>query len=193
MSNRIEAFCILMCCAWELALKAEIAKVSGREAIYYAGHAHRTLCLRDLAARTWPTERDPVRRNLEFLADLRDNAIHLLIAELQPELARLFQATVLNYLAWFEEQGGYRPLQDAGAGLISLVVDSHGIGTAQIRNKYGDMAGEDVEEFLDRFRHEDAEFQSQQFAVSVDYRLVLTKKASEGDISLAPGERTHGS
>lgn len=56
---RLESFCILLCNAWELLLKARIAQVYGRQAIYYSrkkGESLRTLSGKDCSQRVFPNQ-----------------------------------------------------------------------------------------------------------------------------------------
>jgi hypothetical protein len=97
-NNRVEVFCIMIINAWELLVKAEIITNLGENQIYYKEDTSRTLALRDAVKKVIANEKDPVRKNIEYLADLRDQAMHLLIPELQSHVSRLFQATIFNYI-----------------------------------------------------------------------------------------------
>ena len=88
---RLETFAYLICNAWELMLKAKIIQDDGdRKSIYYKkkrGEPRRSLSLRDCLRRVFPDDFDPTRRNIELVADLRDEATHLVIGQI-PNAAR---------------------------------------------------------------------------------------------------------
>jgi len=78
---RVEVFCYLICNGWELLLKAKILEdADTRNAIYYKkqrGKPRRSPSLRDCLNRVIPNQNDPERRNVERIAELRDEAVHL--------------------------------------------------------------------------------------------------------------------
>lgn len=100
--NRVEAFAIWMINAWELLLKSIAATELGYKSLFYQDSEH-SLCINKILQKLCTekkifTDKDPVKRNIELLIDLRDKSIHLLIPELQPQLGRLFQSSVFNYI-----------------------------------------------------------------------------------------------
>lgn len=188
LSNRVEGFTIFVINAWELLLKAELFKNSGRAAIFYqAPNDSRSLSLRDVLKKRMK-ENDPVRHNIETLEEIRDDAIHLFIPRILPEFSRLFQATVLNYCARYRKENKRHPLAGQNTGLLSLVVDEPSPEIMQLKHEYGTETAERIKQFLDKFRTLESEFESSEFAVSVEYKLVLTKKEIESDVVLSSGD-----
>lgn len=187
LRNRVESFAILIVNAWELLLKAELAETSGEAAIYYAD-SPRSLSLRDVIKRLMP-ENDPVRLNLERVESIRDDAVHLLIPELQPHFARLFQASVLNFVERAHRTTGRHPLDGESPGLLSLVLDGPPIDIAVLRLEYGEATAERVAKFVSDFELQERSVSSQSFAVSVEYKLVLTKRAEGADLALTTGSQ----
>jgi len=188
LANRVEVFAILMANAWELLLKAEIIEASGElSSVYYPKVPERSLSLRDVVKKRFPKESDPVRKNIETLADLRDKAVHLLISELQPHLSRLFQSAVLNFIDRFRQDTG-TDLFDGAGGMMSLIIDREAATIAAIKQRFGDKVAVEVEAFLQRFMAEEEEQATTKFAIPIDYRLVLTKANQDGDIVLTHGE-----
>src|SRR5205085_2145272 len=103
---RVESFCYLLCNAWELLLKAKIVLDSGdRTAIYDSDWRERrrnglpphTIRFGQCVERIFRNDADPIRRNLFCVVDLRNEASHLIIAQLPKDVLSLFQACVLNY------------------------------------------------------------------------------------------------
>lgn len=182
LGNRVEAFTIMMVNAWELMLKAELAKRDGTASIFKEGDF--SISIREAMCKLIDSS-DNVAKNLETLILLRDHAIHLLIPELQPQLSRLFQATVLNYQKRYKFLMGNSPLAGQSVGLLSLIVDGCEPEVAVIKETYGELTASQVKSFLGKFTDMARECDSDEFSISVDYKLALTKKSSESDLSLS--------
>jgi hypothetical protein len=189
MKNRVEAFAIMMVNAWELLLKAEILKSDGYEKIFYEGD--KSISVSDAVKRRLQ-EKDPVRMNLETLIDLRDHAIHLLIPELQPQLSRLFQATVLNYQTRYRNEMGNAPLAGQSVGMLSLVLDGPTPEVALIQQLYGKHTAKSVAKFIQNFNETSKKIDSTEFSIPVDYRLALVKREDDSDLSLSVGDSGEG-
>lgn len=189
MKNRVEAFAIMMVNAWELLLKAEILKAEGYGRIFYDGD--KSISISDAVKRRLQ-EKDPVRINLETIIDLRDQAIHLLIPELQPQLSRLFQATVLNYQTRYRNEMGNAPLAGQSVGMLSLVVDGPALEVALIQKLYGTHAAQSIAKFIQRFDETSKKIDSTEFSIPIDYRLALVKREDESDLSLSVGDAGEG-
>ena len=189
MKNRVEAFAIMMVNAWELLLKAEILKAEGYGRIFYDGD--KSISISDAVKRRLQ-EKDPVRINLETIIDLRDQAIHLLIPELQPQLSRLFQATVLNYQTRYRNEMGNAPLAGQSVGMLSLVVDGPALEVALIQKLYGTHAAQSIAKFIQCFDETSKKIDSTEFSIPIDYRLALVKREDESDLSLSVGDAGEG-
>lgn len=100
---RVETFCYLICNAWELLVKAKVLvdADNDRNAIYRGkkkrGERRESLSLRECLDRVIPNKSDPERRNIECIADLRDEAVHLVLSGVPTDVLCLFQACVINY------------------------------------------------------------------------------------------------
>lgn len=189
LKNRVEAFTIMMVNAWELLLKAEVLKVDGYDKIFYDGE--KSISISEALKRRLQ-QKDPVRINLETLIALRDQAVHLLIPELQPQLSRLFQATVLNYQTRYRNEMGNAPLAGQSVGMLSLVVDGPEPDVAIIQKIYGKHAAKSVEKFIKSFDETSNEMNSNEFSIPVDYKLALVKREDESDLSLSVGDTGEG-
>ncbi|EML9988347.1 TPA: DUF3644 domain-containing protein [Citrobacter amalonaticus] len=187
LNNRVEAFTIMMVNAWELFLKAEILDALGEDKVFYKNG--KSISITDsLLLRL--QNNDPVKLNIETLIQLRDQATHLLIPELQPQLSRLFQATVLNYQERYRNQMGNSPLAGQSVGMLSLVIDGPEPEIGIIKESYGDITALEVSNFLKQFKDASKEIDSDKYSISIDYKLALTKKPSNSDLTLSVGD--HG-
>ena len=136
LSNRVEAFAIMMVNSWELFLKAEVLYLLGHEKVFYSNGKSISIS-NALPLRL--QNNDPVKKNIETLIQLRDHATHLLIPELQPQLSRLFQANVLNYQERYKNQMGNSPLSGQSVGMLSLVIDGPEPELGVIKESYGEL------------------------------------------------------
>ncbi|WP_375602259.1 DUF3644 domain-containing protein [Enterobacter hormaechei] len=184
LENRVEAFCILSVNAWELLLKAELIKSVGMHSVFNKNGY--SICISD-AINKRLQQNDPVKKNLDVLIELRDGAIHLLLPELQPELSRLFQANVLNFQQRYLNETGMSPLAGQSVGMLSLVIDGPKSDLMTIKENYGEMTANVAKEFLTRFHNTIEEQNSNEFSISIDYKLTLTKSEKDSDLSLGIG------
>lgn len=194
---RVETFAYLICNAWELLLKAKIIDDSNnRRAIFYPrkrGEVPRTLALRDCIKKVFPNENDPTRRNLECIAELRDEAVHLVISQVPKSVLSLFQSCVLNYhrrlVGWF----GISLSGRVSVGMMTIVYDfspeQFDLENPILRRQLG----REVIEYLEGFQTGvTEEFErlnrSAEFSIDINYKLALVQKAGDADIVLTKGE-----
>lgn len=195
---RVESFTHLICNAWELLLKARVLDVqTSRDAIYYRtkrGDPKRTISLRDALIKVVPNEKEALRRNLEVVADLRDEAMHFVISEVPNDVLLLFQACVINYHKKLNEWFGISLSDRVTVGMMTIVYDlspgSFDLGSPAVKRRLG----KDVAAYLAQMQKKiQAEFttlqRSPEFSIGVDYKLVLTKKPGDADIVLSTGEK----
>src|ERR1700694_2681067 len=87
---RVETFAYLICNAWELLLKAKLLQnTKSKDELFYKlekNKPRRSLTLRDCLKKIFPNELDPTRRNVELVADLRDEAVHLIISQVPKDI-----------------------------------------------------------------------------------------------------------
>lgn len=194
---RLEAFCFLICNAWELLLKAKILDDSGnnRDAIYRRkrrGERRKTLSLGECIARVTPSDTDAERRNIELVNELRDEAAHLVIGAIPREILSLFQASVVNYHKRLNEWFGISLSERVPAGMMSIIYDIPPQNSDLSDKRLRRRLGRETADYLAKFGADvKAEFDSLQrpvaFSIPVNYRLVLTDKISEGDVFLTKG------
>ena len=193
---RVETFCYLICNAWELLLKAKILEDTGKpNPIYYnkrAGKPKRSLSLRDCLDRVIPNQKDPIRRNIERIEELRDESVHLVIVQIPHDLICLFQAGVINYHNRLNEWFGVSLADRFPVGMMSIVYDmspeQSDVTDSLLRRKLG----RDNATFLTRYCAEikqefDQLQRSAQFSIGIEYRLALTKRHDKADIVLSSG------
>ena len=193
---RLEASCYLLCNAWELLLKAKLLEGAiNSDIIYYNQPAHkprRSLSLHDCLKKVMPGDEDPMRRNRECIEDLRDEAVHLVIHQIPLDIISLFQAGVINYhkrlFEWFN-----RSLADRyPVGMMNITYgrrpEEWDMSSQVLRNQLGFDSFEFLSTHCAELKKEHADLQnSTELFIGIEYRLVLTKKDGQADISLTSG------
>lgn len=186
MTNRLDAFVLLFVTAWEQLLKADLER--REEGSIFTGATSAmgrkiTIGLTQVLERCFTSRNDPVRRNIEVLKDLRDGAAHLLVPEVTGIASRYFQASILNYIQHFQAIVDEPPFRFEGTGLLTLGVAYESPHIEVLRVRHGQTAGE-VKALIDRLEGDAQSAASPQFAVSIEYQLVLDKKAGPNSIKL---------
>lgn len=193
---RLETFCYLLCNAWELLLKAKLIEDAGNDdAAYYPNSSDgekRSFSLVDCLNRLLPNQNDPVRRNIDRIRELRDESVHLVIAEIPSDVIALLQAGVTNYYGllneWFEESLANRYPVPMMSIVFDLEPDRHDLSNARLRSRLG----QDAFGYLSRFSAElasdhEALGYSEEFLVTIRYGVYLTRREADADISLTSG------
>jgi hypothetical protein len=184
LRNRVEAFAIMMVNAWELFLKAEIINRGGYSAIFMSDGKSIPI---SKAVEKLFNSKDAVADSINELISLRDQAVHLLIPEMQPLLSRLFQSNVLNYQKRYINFVGKSPIAGQSSGMLSLIIAGDNVEITAIHENYGQQTAEEVEKFLKNFEQLEIEHDSDEFSVSVDYQLSLSRNPNKADLTLVAG------
>ncbi len=191
---RLESFCYLFCNAWELLLKAKILddKVDP-ESIHYKDQPKRTLSLRDCLNRTIPNQKDPTRRNIERIEELRDDSVHLVISSIPSDVMCLFQAGVINYHRHLNKWFGKSLADRYPVGMLSIMYDrgpeQWDMTDQRLRRELGPATVEFLSKYCADLKQEFDDLQQPtEFSIGVDYRLTLTKRPNKADITLDSGK-----
>lgn len=180
---RVETFTYLICNAWELMLKAKIIADTGdKRVIYYKkkrGQPRRSLSLRDCLKQTFP-DNDPTRRNVELVADLRDEATHLVISQVPNDVMALFQTCVLNYHKRLNEWWGISLSDYVPVGMMTIVYDLSpeqlDFSNSILRRQLGSDTVKYLAEFQAQVQQEFEELgKPTEFSIDIDYKLALVK------------------
>ncbi|MDD5070593.1 MAG: DUF3644 domain-containing protein [Candidatus Omnitrophica bacterium] len=187
---RVESFCFFFTNAWELLLKAYILEKTGKESsIFYPkqkGQPKKSIAIRDAIKKIFPRENDPIRKNVEDIADLRDEATHLIIQELESVYVGLFQAGVLNYIDSLREWFGVSIAKKVSPAMLSLIFDVDSVDPILIKKKYGAKAVDFFAEKLSAIENNIDAFKDKKYCISIEYKLALVKNPKNADITLSP-------
>jgi hypothetical protein len=183
---RFQSFIYLLCNAWELLLKAQLIDRAGtNDAILYSGEIGkpkpRSKSVRDCIKELRTQENNPLRRNIERVADLRDETVHLVIGELPKSVLSLLQASVLNYHLELQTSFGISLEERVPLGMMTIVYDispdKFDLDSIALRRGLDDAAIDYLSAFqTDLYKEMDELLQSPAFAVTFEYKLACAKK-----------------
>jgi hypothetical protein len=194
VNYRIPSFCILLCNAWELLLKARIVDTKNRSAIYHPkkrGEKRTTLSGKKCAEKVFPNDRDPVRKNLEAVIDLRDQSAHLVIANLPSDILELLQSCVLNYHNSLNRWFGISLSDRVPLGMMAFLYELAPLqrDIAVLRKQLGADELKYLAEFQARIGRESKELgYPGEFVARVEHRVVLVNSKGKADFALGKGE-----
>ncbi|MFM4705529.1 DUF3644 domain-containing protein [Aeromonas bivalvium] len=182
LENKLDGFVMLFSTAWEQLLKAIIIERQGEKGIYTTVSKKgikQTISLRQSLDKIFPSTDNKIRKNIERISDWRDNAVHLLMPEIQGLASRVFQAGVINYSTQFEEFSEVPFLSYQHAGMLSLVGDFNIPPISILRDQYGDSCDE-ILSLARTLQDEIEENNDIDFAIPINVSLVYAKKDSTG-------------
>lgn len=175
---RTEAFCLLIVNAWELLLKALIVRDEGLSAIRKDDF---TITISRSIQKVYTKPDDPVRGNLEEIVRLRNEATHFVIEDLCDYHARMFQSCIINYIDCLQNKLGVKGRLDLRSrGMIVTSEDAVTIDLKAIEIKYGKEIVDDFTRLQEELRVKEETYNSSRFAIPVDYRVTVSKNATDG-------------
>lgn len=135
---RLEGFSFFICNAWELLLKSYIIKKYSISEIYYKDKPGRTIGLSDCIKKVFTNDKDPIRKNLEIIVDLRNTSTHFIIQEMENIYLPFLQANTLNYSQKMFDFFNIDITKKLETSFLSLITNSSEINDTDILSKYGD-------------------------------------------------------
>ena len=192
INYRAESFSILFCNAWELLLKAYLFQKSNgkRLSIYREKKRNKkreSITLDDCLNRVFENINDPIRRNIEYISELRNEASHLIIDELDPYFSRVFQPGVINYVKHANDWFGMDINKELNPGLISLISDKDKINDLTIlKGKYNKEDFGTIFGWIEKFNQLSA--LGDQAALSINYTIAIIKNPKKADYIISTGK-----
>lgn len=171
---RVEGFSFFMCNAWELMLKAYMLKTMGETSIYYKDNPDRTLSLENCLQKVFTNDKDPLRRKLEKIIELRNTSTHFITEEYEMVYIPLFQAAVFNYIdkMWAFHQVDMTDI--IPHNFITLTVSYNALDTDDIRTRYPKEIADRLIATNEKIKPIIEENNSN-FAIRVDHNYYITK------------------
>lgn len=171
---RVEGFSFFICNAWELMLKAHLVNTSGDRSIYYADNPDRTITLELCIRNVFTNDKDPLRRNLEKIIELRNTGTHYIIEEYEMVYIPLFQACVFNFIEKMQAFHNVDMTEIVPRNFLTLTVSMASLDTDEIRARY-------PQEIANKLIHLNEalspiiEENNGRFAIRVDHHYYITK------------------
>ncbi len=195
---RFQSFIYLLCNAWELMLKAQLIDKAGTDdAVYYASKLGkpkpRTKGLKDCIEELRPKQNNPLRRNIERVAELRDQTVHFVIGELPKSILSLLQASILNYHQELQTTFGISLQERVPLGMMTIVYDispdSFDLDAIALRRGLDDAAIDYLSEFqTNLYKEIDELSQSPAFTITFEYKLAYVKNPAKADATIGIGD-----
>lgn len=188
---RTESFSLLFTNAWELLLKAYIFQISGGWKLSIFPRKKRnqkreSRSIDECLKKVFPSDKNPVRKNIEYISEIRNEAAHLVIMELDPYFSRVFQSGVFNYLEYIEKWFGITLSEKLKSGFISLVSDEKALKDASVlKRKLNREDRQSISSWIERF--EELEKIGIKATVPITYSVTLVRNPKKADIVLSKG------
>ena len=175
---RVEGFSFFICNAWELMLKARIAKLHGSDAIYYKDSHSRTKTLENCIKLVFTNEHSPIHKNLMRIVELRNTSTHFIVEEYEMVYIPLFQACVFNYTEKMREFHEIDITELIPQNFLTLSVSMKALNEAEIRAKYPGQIAEKLIAASSALASEVAE-NNNSFAIRIEHHHYITKDKSK--------------
>lgn len=182
--NRVDAFVVHFCAAWEKMLKARLVKEKGEATIWENGKERKSKSLRKVLVDVYPVQ-DAVRLNVEYIHDLRDETMHYVLPELGPIASRYFQSGVMNFFREYLALAGYPPMQVSGVGLLSLVFDGTEPYQATLVQRYGHERAAFILSRIQRLEQAADQTSDNRFAIPLHLSIGFVDKRSQPEQTIA--------
>lgn len=169
---RVEGFSFFICNAWELMLKAHLLK-TGRS-IYYPDKPNRTIALEKCVQLVFTNDKDPLRKNLEKIVELRNTSTHFITEEYEMVYIPLFQACVFNFIEKISSFHGVDMTEVIPQNFLTLTVSYKAIDYEEIRAKYPKEIADKLIGINENLQPEIAD-NNIHFAISVRHDYYFTK------------------
>lgn len=173
INYRLEGFAFFICNAWELLLKSKILKDGGN--IYFSNKPNRTLSLSNCITSVFTNNKDPIRKNLEIINNLRNTSTHFIIKEMDNIYLPFIQANVLNYSQKLFDYFDRDITKKINSSFMTLVINKEEVSEKQVLSKYG----KNIFYRYSKLKEETAKLiesnHNEKFAIKIDLNLKMVK------------------
>lgn len=119
-------------------LKAHLINTRGENCIYYKDKPSRTIALSECVKTIFTNDKDPIRKNLEIIIELRNTSTHFVIQEMENVYIHFLQANILNYSQKMYDFFEIDITKNISSSFMTLVTNSSDINGEEILSRYGD-------------------------------------------------------
>lgn len=190
---KTESFSILFTNAWELLLKAYVVQTGeGRKLSIFRrkkrNQKRESLTIDECIRKIFTNELNPVRKNIEYISDIRNESVHLIIEDLNPYFSRVFQRGVLNYLEYIEKWFNIDLSAKFKPGLISLISDKGAFKDISVlKQRVNNEDLQSINSWIKRF--EELEKLGDKATIPITYSIAIIKNPKKADIVLSAGAK----
>lgn len=182
---RLEGFAFFICNAWELLLKAYIIKNNDMNSIYYKNKPDRTIALTDCIKKVFTNEKDPTRKNLEIIVDLRNTSTHFIIKEMEAIYLPFLQANTLNYSQKLFDFFNIDITKNIDTSFLSLVTNNANLSDAEILSMYGNEIFNKYKKVRNETTNLLENEKNNKLAINVNLNLRVVKNAKNAQLTFA--------
>lgn len=171
---RVEGFSFFICNAWELMLKAHMINRFGDGSIYFTDNPGRTIPLEVCIRKIFTNDKDPLRKNLEKIIELRNTSTHYICEEYEMVYIPLFQACVFNFIEKMQAFHSIDMTEIIPRNFLTLTVSMATLDVDEIRAKYPPEIADkliSINQTLSPIIDEN----NGRFAIRVDHHYYITK------------------
>ena len=192
ISYRAESFSLLFSNAWELLLKARLFEQNrGKKLSIFRkkkrNQKRESISLDECLDVVFPKNNDPVKRNIEYISEIRNEAAHLIVQELDPYFSRVFQTGVTNYVSYLFNWFGIDINEKLNPGLVSLISDKDKVPELKIlKTRYNKEDFKSIVEWVKKFK--ELEKLGDQATISIQYSIAIVKNPKKADFVISSGQ-----
>lgn len=171
---RVEGFSFFMCNAWELMLKAHLIQTEGEQSIYYKDNPNRTISLENCIQKIFTNDKDPLRRNLLKIVELRNTSTHFITEEYEMVYIPLFQACTFNFIEKMQAFHAVDITEIIPQNFLNLSINIHSFNADEVRAKYPPEIAERLISINNELTPTINE-NNDRFAISIQHNYYITK------------------
>lgn len=177
ISYRVEGFSFFICNAWELMLKSYLIKSLGDNSIYYKNNPNRTISLENTIEKLFTNNKDPLRKNLEKIIELRNTSTHFVTEEYEMVYIPLFQSCVLNFSEKMMDFHNFDITTLIPQNFLTLNISMQAIESSKIIAKYPEEIAKKLIDKIDEIDLLSSE-NNEKFALKIEHHHFLVKDKS---------------
>jgi len=189
---RTESFSILFTNAWELLLKAHLFQTSGGQKLSIFRRKEKnqkrvSLSIDECIRKVFSNDKNPVRKNIEYISEIRNEAVHLIIIELDPYFSRVFQSGVSNYFEYLEKWFGINLPKKLKPGFISLISDKEALENVSVlKKRFNKEDRQSIGLWIEKFK--ELEKLGDEAAIPITYSFAIVRNSKKADMVLSKGK-----
>ncbi len=191
---RVEGFSFFICNAWELMLKAYLVREKGEQTIYYKDSPNRTITLENCIKMVFTNDKDPLRKNLEQIVELRNTSTHFVTEEYEQIYVPLFQANVFNYIRILLKFFEIDITDKLGNNFLTLSVKMNDFSEEAIMARYPKQMATRIINAMSQVGKEILQENNENYAIHVKHDFYITKdiKAATAKIAFTKDAQNAG-